>query len=148
MTFTHTTAVSTCSICLWLLIMCGISSHGIHDILTCYTRAILFMAVWFMDDFYTYIQTCINIFFTIQNGWESRNIIFFLCLSKLDALFTSLCYYSFHEWEAWMRILLLGCMWFFETSMMIRCNILYDSWCGGCRIGFMKTQIGWVPEIL
>lgn len=113
---------------LLLTTTCGISSHGIHDILACYTRAIsLGGCVIYGRLLYIYIQTCINICFPTQNGWETGNIICFLCLSKLDALFTSLCYYLFHERESSNEdIAFWGCIWCFETSMMIRCNILYD----------------------
>lgn len=64
-----------------------------------------------MNDFYTYIQTCINICFIIQNGWETGNIIRFLCLSNLDALFTSLCCYLFYERGSSNEdIAFLGCL--------------------------------------
>lgn len=108
--------------------MCELSSYGIHDILACYSRAILFVAVIYGRLSYIYIQTCINICFTIQNGWEARNILCFLCLSKLDALLASLCYYSSYDWKARMRTMILGGVWFFETLMMIRCDFWYDLW--------------------
>lgn len=55
---------------------------------------------------YIYIQTCINICFVIQNGWENGNIIRFLCLSNLDLSLQAYVIIYFMNGEAQMRTML------------------------------------------
>lgn len=125
MTFTHTTAVPICSICVLLLLR---AESQVTVFLTYWLAVLtlfLFVAVWSMDDFYTYIQTCINICFTIQNGWEDGNIIRFLCLSNLVALFTGSCYFLFYEWGSLngdITFSWLAC----GATMMIRRNTMFN----------------------